>query len=194
MSEEKNEKIEHRSYLYEGKKGSFLPIVIVLAASLLIAALWDKLPAIKNAIHAVLDPTAGALIMWNLNWGMLIIVFVLTLITTLVQKYATDQKTLKDLKKEQKQIQKQMKEFKNHPEKMTELSKKQMRLIPKQMKLSMRAITFTGVPLILLFRWFQDYFSTLGNPDFWLGMGWFLFYLISAILIGSILRKQLDVA
>lgn len=106
------------------KEGSFMPMIIVMLASLAIAFLWDKVPAIKNAIHVVLNPTAGALMNWNLTFGLIIIVFILTLITTLVQKYTTDQKTLKELKAEQKELQKQMKEFKNHPEKLMDLQKK----------------------------------------------------------------------
>jgi uncharacterized membrane protein (DUF106 family) len=166
---------------------------------LILAGLWDKVPAIKNSIHYILDPSAGALLNWNLNIGMLIVVFVITVITTIVQKYATDQKTLKEMRKEQKEIQNQMKEFKNHPEKMMELQKKQFAMMPKQMKLSMRAIIYTGIPFILFFRWFQDYFANLTAqalgvaPKFWLGLGWFWFYLIFAMVFSSILRKWWDV-
>jgi len=178
----------------EGKEGSFRPIIIVMVISLVIAGLWDKVSVIKNSIHAILDPTAGALLLWDVSWGMTIIILVVTLIMTLAQKYATDQEALRELKKEQKAIQKQMKEFKEHPEKLMELQKTQMKLFPKQMKLSMRAIAFTGVPLILFFRWFQDFFTTLGDVKFFGIIGsWFLFYLIIAMIFGAILRKYLKV-
>jgi uncharacterized membrane protein (DUF106 family) len=177
----------------EAKEGSFTPLIIFMLISLVLAGLWDKVVAIKNAIHFVLDPSAGALLTWNLNIGMLIVVLIITIITTVVQKYATDQKTLKEMRKEQKEMQAQMKEFKNHPEKMMELQKKQFAMMPKQMKLSMRAIIYTGIPFILFFRWFQDYFLASGSPKFWLGLGWFLFYLISAMIFSSILRKWWDV-
>ena len=175
------------------KEGSFRPIIVIMLASLVLAYLWDKLPAIKKSVHAVLNPSAGALLDWNLNIGMLIVVLIITIFTTIVQKYATDQKTLKELKKESKEIQKQMKEFKSHPEKMMELQKKQFKLMPKQMKLSMRALAYTGIPFILFFRWFGDYFEAAGDPRLWLGMSWFLFYLLGAIIMGSILRKKMDV-
>lgn len=180
----------------EDKKGegSFKPIIIIMLISMAIAFLWDKVSFIKNGIHAVLDPSAGALLLWNPSWGMLIIVFIITLITTIIQKYATDQKTLKELKKEGKEIQKQMKEFKEHPEKMMELQKKQMKLFPKQMKLSMRAIAYTGIPLILFFRWFYDFFATLDDVVFFgIFKRWFVFYLVIALIVGSILRKILKV-
>jgi uncharacterized membrane protein (DUF106 family) len=183
----------------EGKEGSFMPIILIMIASLVIAGYWEKLPWIKNSIHYVLDPSAGALLNWNLTIGMLIIVFVITAITTVVQKYATDQKTLKELRKEQKEIQNQMKEFKNHPEKLMELQKKQFAMMPKQMKLSMRAVAYTGIPFILFFRWFNDYFTAAtvaaGGvvPKFILGLTWFWFYLIFAMIFSAILRKWWDV-
>jgi len=178
----------------EGKEGSFKPIIIVMLISLVIAGLWDKVSVIKGSIHAILDPSAGALLLWNVSWGMTIIILVVTLIVTLAQKYATDQEALRELKKEQKQIQEEMKKFKEHPEKLMDLQKTQMKLLPKQMKLSMRAIAFTGVPLILFFRWFQDFFTTLGDVKFFGIIGsWFLFYLIIAMVFGAILRKYLKV-
>src|SRR3989344_5916515 len=190
-SEEKKEAITN----LENKKGegSFTLIIIIMIVSLIIASLWDKAPAIKNSVHAVLNPSAGILLNWNLNIGMLVVVFAITLLTTIVQKYATDQKALKELKKEQKEISNQMKEFIAHPEKLMELQKKQFKLIQKQMKLSMRAIAYTGIPFILFFRWFSDYFIEAGNPKLWLGMSWFLFYILFAIVFGAILRKWWDV-
>lgn len=176
-----------------GKEGSFTPLIIFMFLTLILAGLWDKVPLIKKSIHYLLDPTAGALLSWNLNIGMLIIVFIITIFTTIVQKYATDQKTLKEMRKEQKELQKQMNEFKNHPEKLMELQKKQFAMMPKQMKLSMRSIMYTGIPFILFFRWFNDFFIAAGSPRFWLGLTWFWFYLIFAMIFGSFLRKWLDV-
>lgn len=183
----------------QAKEGSFTPLIVFMIISLLLASLWDKIPIIKNSIHYLLDPSAGFLLNWNLNLGMLIIVLIITLLTTIVQKYATDQKTLKELRKEQKGIQKQMKEFKDHPEKLMELQKKQFAMMPRQMKLSMRGIIYTGIPFILFFRWFNDFFiglTELANgvaPRFWLGLTWFWFYLIFAIIFGSFIRKWMDV-
>lgn len=183
----------------KNKHGSMRMIFIVMLVSLGIASLWDKLPAIKNSIHYLLDPTAGALMNWQLTIGMLIVVLIITTITTIIQKYTTDQTALKELKKEQKAVQKEMKEHKSNPQKMKELQKKQMSFIPKQFKLSMGSMAYTAVPLILLFRWFGDYFAdiitTTGEPVRFFGMfGWFLFYLIATIVFSSILKKWWDIA
>ncbi len=177
----------------EAKEGGFKPIIIVMILSLVIAGFWDSVPFLKNVVHAVLDPSTGALLNWNLTWGMMILVFLVSLFTTLVQKYATDQETLRELKKEQKILQAEMKKYKDHPEKLMELQKKQFEFIPKTMKLSMRAIMFTGIPFILFFRWFMDVFTTLGEPKFFGFLSWFWFYLIFVMIFSSILRKILKV-
>ncbi|MCA9487677.1 MAG: DUF106 domain-containing protein [Nanoarchaeota archaeon] len=181
------------------KQGSFKVMFLVMLVSLVIASLWDKLPAIKNSIHYVLNPTAGALMNWNLTIGMLIVVLIISALTTVIQKYTTDQTELKRLKKEQKALQKEMKEHKSNPQKMAELQKKQMAFIPQQFKLQMGSIAYTAVPLILLFRWFGDYFgeimTTTGEPVRFFGfLGWFLFYLIVTMVFSSLLKKWWDIA
>ncbi len=174
------------------KEGSYAPIFIIMALSILIAGFWNQIPYLKSSIDYVLNPTAGWLLSWNKTIGMLLVVFIISLISILVQKYATDQKQLKELRKEQKLLQEEMKKFKEHPEKLMELQKKQMAFLPQTMKLSTRAILFTGVPFILLFRWFNDYF--VASPYNFLGfISWFWFYLIFTLIFTAILRKVLDV-
>ena len=175
------------------KEGSFKLIGIVMAISVLIALLWNQLPWLKSAIHSVLDPSAGALLGWNLTLGMLIIVLIISLLTTIVQKYATDQKTLKELKKESKEIQKKMKELEKGSKEYSELTINSMKLLPRQMKLSMRAVAYTGVPFILLFRWFNDYFIAAGSPHFLGFLSWFWFYLLATLIFSGFLRKWFDV-
>lgn len=174
-------------------KGSFMPIVLVMLATMVIAFSWNSYPPIKNTVHAVLDPTLGVFLNWHTTWGMILIVFIITLITTLVQKYGTDQETLRELRKEQKILQEEMKKYKEHPEKLMELQKKQFEFLPKTMMLSMRTIIYTGVPFVLLFRWFYDYFSTIPEFRFFGFITWFWFYLILAMVFSGVLRKKLNV-
>ncbi len=178
----------------KGKEGSFAPIYIAMLVSLLVAFLWAKISFIHDWAHAILDPTAGALLNWNVNWGMVIIVFILSYVIMLVQKYGTDQKTLKEMKKEQKRLNEEMKKVKDTPDKFMEMQKESMKLMGPMMKLSMRPIVYTAIPLILFFRWFQDYFGAVGNPHILGIFSWFWFYLIFSIIFSSILRKWMDVA
>lgn len=175
------------------KEGSFKTLIIVMLISLGIAGLWDALPFIKNTVHSLLNPSAGWLLNWNLMIGMLILVFILSIFTVIIQKYATDQKTLKEMRKEQKLLQEEMKKYKDDPQKVMELQKKSFEFIPKTMKLTTRSIAYTAVPLILLFRWFMDFFTELGNPKFLGFLNWFWFYLISFMIISSIIKKILKV-
>jgi uncharacterized membrane protein (DUF106 family) len=181
------------SILKGSKEGSFLPMILVTTASLIIAFYWDKVSVIKDSVHSALDPSAGWLLNFNLTVGMIVIVFIITLITTLVQKYTTDQKALKELKEEQKILQEEMKKFENHPEKVAELSKQQLKFIPRTFKLTSRYVMFTGIPFILFFRWFNDYFTIAGDPQFFGFISWFWFYFICTMIFSGMLRKWLKV-
>ena len=177
----------------EAKEGGFVGVFVVMIISLLIAFYWNTIDVIKNSVHSVLNPTAGALLNWNLTLGMSIIIMIISIFMTLVQKYATDQKTLKEMREEQKILQEEMKKYKNHPEKVAELSRKQLEFIPRTMRLTMRPIVYTAIPLILFFRWFNDFFSALIDFKFFGFLSWFWFYLIGTIIFSSILRKVMKV-
>jgi len=177
----------------KGKEGSFKPIIIVMIFIFAIASFWNSFPVIKNSVHYILDPLIGPLLDWNIFYGLVLTTLIISFFATIIQKYTTDQKTLKELRKEQKILQEEMKKYKEHPEKLIALQKKQFEFLPKTMKLSMRALIFTGIPFILFFRWFGDYFTVIGNPDIFLSMGWFGTYFVFTILFSSILRKILKV-
>lgn len=177
----------------KGKEGSLKGIFFVMIMSLVIAFYWDKIKIVRDVVGLVLDPTAGTLLSWNLTLGMLAIVFLISLIITLFQKYATDQETLKELKKEQKKLSKETQKFKHDPAKMAEFQKELFPLMMKTMKLSMRPLIYTGIPIILFFRWFLDYFNAIGNPQFFGFLSWFWFYLFGSIIFSSVLRKVLKV-
>lgn len=177
------------------KKGeaSFVPVMIVLVLSLIVVSMWDKYPLIKNTAHQILDPSAGWFLNWDVFWGMTILILIITIFMTVVQKYATDQETLKEMKKEQKALNDEMKKFKDNPEKVMQMQKESMKFVMPMMKLSMRGMIYTGIPLILMFRWFMDTFAALGNPKFFGFMTWFWFYLIASIIFSTFIRKWMNV-
>ena len=165
---------------------------------LVLASLWQSVPYIKNGVHAVLDPTIGSLLNWNLAWGMTILVFFIAAITTAVQKYATDQDALRELKKEQKELQQELKQYKDDPQKMMEMNKKNMsknlEITGKIMSITMKGSVFTIIPFILLFRWFMDYFSAIPDFRFFGFMTWFWYYLIFVMIFSGFLRKWMKAA
>ncbi|MEK6922386.1 MAG: EMC3/TMCO1 family protein [Nanoarchaeota archaeon] len=168
-------------------------IFIVMIVALLIASVWNALPIIKSSVHFALDPTFGKILNWNLLWGMIIIVLFINVIQTLIHKYTTDQEGLKKLKDEQKEFQAKMKALKDQPDKRMELQKQQMAKLPQSFSLSMKSVAYTSIPLILFFRWFDDFFNTLGDPKVILGLGWIGTYIIFSIVFSMLLRKVLKV-
>src|SRR3989344_815419 len=171
----------------------FFVMSILMIVSLIIAVMWDSLRLVKDSVHSALDPSAGALLNWNTTWGMLIIILILSIITTLLQKYTTDQATLRELRKQQKEIQKEIKKHRDNPQKVMELQRSSLPASMKMMQLSMRSAFYTIIPFILLFRWFLDYFATIPDFRFFGFISWFWFYLIFAIIFGSIQRKMFNV-
>ncbi len=171
----------------------------VLLISFGIAFFWDSLPLVKDTIHLILNPTIGPLLDWNISIGMLIIVFAISLILSLFQKFTIDQNLLRDLKKEQKILQEEIKKYKDHPEKLMELQKKQLEFFPKTMDLTLSPIAYTGIPIVLFFRWFGDYFIMLPPEKIFgifstQGSSWFWAYLILSIIFSTIFRKILKLA
>lgn len=177
----------------EDEKGSFVPFFFVIIASLIIAGMWDKWPWIKNIIHSVFDPSFGTLLNWNVTVGMLILVLLINFVTTIIQKFTTDQKTLKEIKEKQGELQKRMKESQKNPEQVMKLQQEIMPLSMKQMKLGMAGIIYTGIPFILLYRWFNDYFATISGFKFFGFLNWFWFYLIFSLIFNSLFKKVLKV-
>ncbi len=64
------------------KEGGFRGIFIVMIISLAIAFFWNSISIIKNTVQMVLNPTAGALLGWNLTGGMIIIILVISVFMT----------------------------------------------------------------------------------------------------------------
>lgn len=163
-------------------------LFLVMLISLVIAFMWDSVPAIKQSVESVLDPTFGALLSFNFFWGFIIITAILALILSLIQKYTTDQEALRELKKEQKILQQEMKKYREHPEKLLALQKKQLEFIPKTFDLTMKPLLFTSIPIILLFRWFSEILHPV-----W-GGWWILYYILASMIFSTIFRKMLKIA
>lgn len=174
----------------------------LMLLSLLVASLWNSAifgspPVIKTFIHTILDPTVGVLMAWNVTIGMILVTLVLNLITTLLQKYFTDQETLKQIKEEQKLIQQEMKLAKEHPEKSLELSKKSMELTMKAMPITMRPFVFTVIPFVLLIQWFYDFVkvqAAAGHPVLIFGfLSGIWAYIVLSIIWSLVLKKVFKV-
>ena len=179
-------------------------LFLFMIVAMIIAIYWDSLPFVKNSMHAILDPTAGNLLNWNISLGMLIISFVISIIISIFQKFTVDQAALRELKKEQKFVSEEIKKYANNPEKLAEFNKKQLEFFSKTWNITAGSLIYTLIPIALFFRWFSEYFTTITNPVKIYGIfsttgsflfpSWFWAYLITSIIFSTILRKVLKLA
>ena len=172
-------------------------LLLLMVFGFLFAGLWNKFPIIKDSIHFVLDPTAGALLDWNVNFGIIIIAAVISFCLTLIQKYTIDQDSLKELKKQQKNIREEMQKHKDNSEKLMELNKRNLEFAMKSMDLSTNSLLYSFLPILLFFRWFSDYFAVAGGETqikIFGFLGWIWAYLIFSIFFSIIFRKVLKLS
>ena len=119
--------------------------------------------------------------------------FLLTLITTLVYKYATDQELMKTLKDDMKSMQAEMKTLKDKPEKMMAMQKQAMEKNMKYMMKSFKPMLITFLPVVIFFGWLNKYYAALGNPKILFGLSWIWVYIISSIVFSVAMRKIMKV-
>ncbi|HLD33121.1 MAG TPA: EMC3/TMCO1 family protein [Candidatus Nanoarchaeia archaeon] len=92
-------------------------------------------------------------------WALLVISFVLSLIATIVYKYATNQSEMKRLREDMKEHQKKMRESKDNPDALIDLQKQAMSAQMQYMKQSLRPTLITFLPIILVFGWLSAHLA-----------------------------------
>ncbi|MBU0628302.1 MAG: DUF106 domain-containing protein [Nanoarchaeota archaeon] len=109
--------------------------------------------------EGILNPVFNPLLALPIQWVVLIMAFIITLIITLIYRFTTNQSLMKQLKGEMKELQTEMKELKSEPKKMMEVQKKAMQTNMKYMSHSMRSTLFTFIPIILIFGWMTGHLA-----------------------------------
>lgn len=103
-------------------------------------------------------------------WAILIISLVITLVTTLVYKFTTDQKKMKKLKEDMKGYQKKIKELsKSDPQKAMSIQQEAMKQNMEYMKHSFKSTLYTFIPIIIVFGWLNahmGYYQLMPNQPF----------------------------
>lgn len=120
--------------------------------------------------------------------SIIIIGVVVTLISTLVTKWLTNQEHLRSLKERQKQLQKDMKGLKPEDKKFMELQSEILQITGTMFKSSFKPILITAVPFLLLFYWIKEVYTPL------MGFTWFWYYLGASILASLVYRKLFNMA
>ena len=136
-------------------------------------------------------------------WAFIIVIsVVLSLVVTLIYKYATDQAEMKELREQMKKYQQQMKENKGNLQKLNEIQKESMQVNMKLMKQNFKPMLITMVPFIIIFWWLRGiyegiiviplsfHFPLSGLAT---GLGWIGFYIICSMIFTTVFRKALKV-
>jgi uncharacterized membrane protein (DUF106 family) len=123
----------------------------------------------------------------NAVLSMVIVSALVTLVSTLVTKWLTNQEHLKSLKERQKQIQKDLKTCKPGEKRFEELQSEMLQISMTMMKSSFKPMFVTLVPFILLFSWLRGIYTPVLN-------GWIWWYIGSSLVFSLIYRKVFDMA
>ncbi len=141
----------------------------------------------------IFNPVFGPVMKLPEPFALMVISFILTLITTLIYKYATDQELMKSMKEEMKLLKEESKKFREDPKKMMEINKQMWEKSMKQMSQSWKPMLFTFIPVIFIFSWLRAYYTALGNPAVFFGLSWIWSYIIFSLVFNLALRKLLRV-
>jgi len=101
-----------------------------------------------------IDPALNWILVFTPIIGILIVSIILGVISTVVYKYASDQKKIKELKDKTKEIQKKIKKVsKENPQKAMEMNSELMKLNGPMMKETMKPMFYTLIPSLLILAW-----------------------------------------
>lgn len=143
----------------------------------------------------VLDNFFNGIFGWAINisplFGITFVAASITLLTTIVYKYATDQKAIKAIRDELKEIQTQMKTEKDNPEKVMQLQKTMWAKNMESMKHNFKPMLITFLPIVIIFNWMRITFAPFG--DLLWTFGWFGTYFVITLVLSFALRKLLKV-
>ena len=91
------------------------------------------------ALNSFLDSILGFLLSWNPLTAIIILSLFISLLITIIYKYATNQSLLKDIKDEMKRLQELSKTLRDNPSEMMSTQKRMMDLNMKYMLHGFRA-------------------------------------------------------
>jgi len=92
-------------------------------------------------------------------WAIFLITAVVTLATTLIYKYTTNQARMRELRESSKKFQARLKATRDDPEKMMKIQNEAMKVNLELMKHSLRPTLYTFLPLLLIFWWLNAHLA-----------------------------------
>lgn len=125
----------------------------------------------------------------NPRASILIVSAIITLISTLVTGWLTDQEHLKSLKAKQKELNKKLKTCKPGEKLFQEIQSEILQISGTMMKAQFKPMMVTIVPFLILFAWLKQIYDPVFD-----GSGWVVWYIIGSILFSSVYRKLFKMA
>jgi uncharacterized membrane protein (DUF106 family) len=113
----------------------------------------------QTFIDAIFNPVLGWIFALPPIFAILLLATVLALISTLLQKYLTDQAKMRRLKDDTKKYQEQMKKLRDDPEKLMKVQQKVMPIQMELMKESFKPLLVSLIPFLLVFFWLSNHFA-----------------------------------
>lgn len=123
----------------------------------------------------------------NPKVSIVLVSVLVTFFMTLVTKFFTDQKRMKELKEIQKQCQIKIKDAKGDLKTQTQIQSEMMSCSLEMMKYSMKPMLITFIPLLILIGFLRGVYSGVFSS-------WIWWYIISGMVSSIALRKILKVA
>ncbi|MFH0868892.1 MAG: EMC3/TMCO1 family protein [archaeon] len=158
--------------------------------------------ATTNATLIAMNNAPGFLGHLNPFWGIFLISVILSLATTLVYRYVTDQQLIKQCKDDTKKYQEQLKQCKSDPAKQMEIQKQMMPLQSNMMMQQMKPTLITLLPFLAIFWLLGRWYNTLAVvplpfhvplSHLTTGLGWVGTYIIFSMVFTTLFRKVLKV-
>jgi uncharacterized membrane protein (DUF106 family) len=145
--------------------------------------------------NGFLDPFLSPLLsLFGIFWFVVFISFIVTLLTTLVYKFTTDQLLMKNLKEEIDRLNKEVKKHMHDQKKAMSIHKQMFEKQMTMMKHSFTSTFITLLPIILLFNWLRVHLGTEKILNlYFFQFGWLGSYILFAIIFSIVLRKLLKV-
>jgi uncharacterized membrane protein (DUF106 family) len=110
-------------------------------------------------IDTVFNPVFGWMLRIPPVLAIILLALILGLISTLLQKYLTNQSKMRRLKDDTKKYQDQLKKLRDKPEEMMKVQQKVLPIQMELMKESFKPLLVSLLPFLLVFFWLSNHFA-----------------------------------
>lgn len=104
-------------------------------------------------LSSILNPILNPLLTLGPFWTLFIVSLVVSAVTVVIYRFATDQNRLRKLKADLKRYQKKAMAARDEPQKAMKIQKEIMKLNGEYMRSSFKSMIYTFLPIILFFGW-----------------------------------------